>query len=269
MFEKLKIKKAKRLLMKEIEPMIKEGIDNESIIKKFKKKGKNKEMIEEIIKEIIEKDKDKIEIRIPIIKKKVKDIEDEIAEPEKPKGLKEKVDELSDAMDVIMNKDKQIEKLKKKKFKVPRGVKSQLKKLAIKNKVQVMLLQRTRNIKPVIGEIRDGMLLVGNQVYNGAVDSTWLWEGKFPTHIVPEWDLQPMTPEGISKMRNTNPITATELYNDCIKNSRSSEPQKIILRAMEAKENQMLKKPVNVKTIVLVIVVTIIVMAVLFGGKII
>lgn len=269
MFKNLKIRKARKLLKKGIESMMEKGVGKEVITAKAKEKGWSKENVDKIIKEIEDKEKDKIEIRIPIIKKKVKEIEVEVIEPEKPKGLKEKVDELSDALDIIMNKDKQIEKLKKKKFRVPHGVKSQLKKLAIKNKVQVMLLQRTRNIKPVIGEIREGMLLVGDQVYNGAVDSTWLWEGKFPTHIVPEWDLQPMTPEGIAKMRNINPITATELYNDCIKNSRSSEPQKIILRAMEAKENQMLKKPVNVKAIVMAIVVTIIVMAILFGGKII
>jgi len=251
-------------------------------IKKALSKGKTKEEIKELLLklewkgETIEKifkklEKKKIEIKLPI-KKKDKPIGPEIVEEKeekKPVGIKGRLDEISETLDIITQKEKAKKKLKKKNFKLPFKVKSKLKKLAVKNKVQVMLLQRTRNISPIIGEIRDGMLLVGNYVYNGSVDSTWLWRGKHPTHIVAEWDLKPLTPDGIDEIKqvnSTNPISPTELYKDTVRNNRSAEAQTIILRAIEAKQNQMLKKPTSVKAIVITIVIVIIIMAVLFGG---
>ena len=64
------------------------------------------------------------------------------------------------------------------------------------------------------------------------------------------------------------PIGADELRNDTLKNKRSAEPQTIMIRSMEAKESMMLKKPVNVKAIVIAIVLTLIGAAIMFGGKI-
>jgi len=251
-------------------------------IKRALKKGKTKEEIEELLlklewrKETINKIFDKlekkgknIEITIPlkrkILKEEPKDEESEPTEVEKkPMGIKGQLDEIRETLDVITHKKKAEKKLKKKRFKLPFKVKSRLKRLAIKNKVQVMLLQRTRNISPVIGEIKEGMLLIGNNVYEGAVKYTWLWRGKFPTFIVPEWDLSPLSKEGITDMRR--PIGAGELYKDTIQNKRSAEPQTIILRAIEAKQNQMLKKAVNMKAIIWTVIVTLIIGAVLFGG---
>ena len=63
-----------------------------------------------------------------------------------------------------------------------------------------------------------------------------------------------------------NPLGAEELHRDTIKNGRSSEPQKIIIRAIEAKQNQMLTSKASVKAIIITIVVVIVVMAVLLGG---
>ena len=262
MFKGKKIKKAKKELRIWIKSRLEKGINKEDIIKVVEGVGWSKETIEEAFNDIEKKEKDKIEITIPIKKK------EEIKEPEekKPKGIKRQLDDISETLEIITQKKKAEQKLKKKKFKIPFKVKSQLKKLAVKDKVQVMLLQRTRNIKPVIGEIRDGMLLIKDMVYNGSVDSTWLWNGKYPTHLVPEWDLQPLTPEGIEEMKHTSTMSPQELYNYCIKFGRSAEPEKIIIRAIEAKQNQMLKGKTNVKAIVLTIVIVIIIMAVLLGG---
>ena len=176
------------------------------------------------------------------------------------------IQELNEKIDIISEKGKQEKKLKKKKFKLPFQVKSQLKKLAVKDKVQVMLLQRTRNIKPVIGDIKDGMLIIKDMVYNGAVDATWLWNGKIPTMIVPEWDLKPLTPDGIEEMKETSTMSAQNLANYCANFGRSSVPGKIIIRAIEAKQNQMLTTKVSTKGIILAVVVTLIIAAVLFGG---
>ena len=212
-----------------------------------------------------------IKLKVPFIKKKAKEEPEEIKEEPKEepdveprkKGLVGQLQELNEKIDIISEKGKQEKKLKKKKFKVPFSVKSQLKKLAVKNKVQVMLLQRTRNIKPIIGELIDGMLMVKGMVYNGSVDSTWLWNGKYPTHLVPEWDLQPLTPEGIEEMKKTSTLSPQELHSYCLKFGRSAVPGKIIIRMVEAKANQMLSgAKAGMKTIILFIIGTIVVMAV-------
>ncbi len=276
MFENIKMNKAKRILKKRIILMIEKGITKEEILKKTEGRGWPKETIENIFKNI-EEEKE-IKVKVPFLKKKKEEEEQKEEEPEalkeegeqepKRKGLVGQLKELNEKIDIISQKDKQEKKLKKKKFKIPLKVKSQLKKLAVKNKVQVMLLQRTRNIKPVIGEIRDGMLLIKDMIYNGSVDATWLWNGKIPTMIVPEWDLQPMTPDGIEEMKRTSTMSSQELMSYCIKFGRSAVPGKIIIRAIEAKQNLMLGSKANIKAIVLTIVVVIIIMAVLFGGGI-
>ncbi len=275
MFEHMKMNKAKRLLKKRIVIMLKEGKSKEEIIKKAEKVRWPKEIIEELFNQIEEKKKDEkeIKVKVPFIKKKEekepvkKEEEPEVMEEEpKKKGLVGQLQELNEKIDIISDKKNQEKKLKKKKFKLPFQIKSQLKKLAVKDKVQVMLLQRTRNIKPIIGEIRDGMLLIKDMVYNGSVDATWLWNGKIPTMIVPEWDLQPLTPDGIEEMKRTSTMSAQELMNYCNSFGRSAVPGKIIIRAIEAKQNLMLKGKANMKTIILTIVVVIIIMAVLFSG---
>ncbi len=276
MFENRKMNKVKRLLKKRIIIMIEKGTVKEEILKKAEKIGWPKETIEEIFKQIEEKKKDEkeIKIKVPFLKKKEEPGEEpekeqeqeEVTEEPKKKGLVGQLKEIRESLDIISQKDKQVNKLKKKKFKIPLKVKGQLKKLAVKDKVQVMLLQRTRNIKPTIGEIRDGMLLVNGMIYNGSVDSTWLWNGKFPTMIVPEWDLQPMTPQGIEEMKHTSTMSAQELMNYCLKFGRSAVPGKIIIRAIEAKQNQMLKGKVGAKGIIIAVVIAIIIMAILFSG---
>lgn len=285
MFEKIKMNKVKRLLKKRIITMIEKGTAKEEILKKAEKIGWPKETIEEIFKQIEEKKKDEkeIKIKIPFLKKKKEikepEIEEKPEEVEKPEALKEleeqepkrkglvgQLKELNEKIDIISDKKNQEKKLKKKKFRLPFKVRSQLKKLAVKGKVQVMLLQTTRNIKPVIGEIRDGMLLIKDMVYNGSVDSTWLWEGKIPTMIVPEWDLQPLTPEGIREMKATSGMSAQQLMNYCLQFGRSVVPGKIIIRAIEAKQNQMLTGKVGAKGIIIAVVIAIIIMAILFSG---
>lgn len=266
MFNRREIK-----LKKYVKNALKEGKTKEELKGLLLQYQWGEKTIEKIFDKLEKKEKG-IEITIPLRKKPTeeepKDEEPKQGEVEKkPIGMRQQLNDISETLDVITQKGKAVKKLKKKNFKLPFRVKSQLKKLAVKNKVQVMLLQRTRNIAPVIGEIRDGMLLIGDNVYEGAVKYTWLWGGKFPTMVVPEWDLSPLSKEGIDKMRQ--PLGAEELNKDTIKNYRSAEPQKIIIRAIEAKENQMLRKPTNVKAIVTTVIITIIIAAILFGGKII
>ncbi len=276
MFENMKMNKVKRLLKKRIIMLLEKGTSKDEIIKKAEKNGWSKETIEEIFTQIEEKKEDEkeIKVKVPFLKKKETEKPEELKEPEEEepkvetpkKGLIGQLKELNEKIDIISEKDKQEKKIKKKKFKLPYKVKSQLKKLAVKGKVQVILLQRTKNIKPIIGDLRDGMLLVNDMVYNGSVDATWLWEGKIPTMIVPEWDLKPLTPQGIEEMKATSTLSPQELMAYCLKFGRLSVPGKIIIRMVEAKANMMLGAKANMKAIIITIVIVIIIMAVLFSG---
>lgn len=169
---------------------------------------------------------------------------------EKPLGLNKRLEELNEKLDSITEATKTQKQLKKKAFKMPFKVKSQLKKLAKKNKVQAIMLQNNRNIKATIGEIKDGMLLIGDKIYNGSSEGTWLWEGKFPTVIIPEWDLNPLTPTG--------------LYANAVENKRLADPQAIIIRAMEFKES-LKPKGLAGKTLIWILIGGVVIFYMLFA----
>lgn len=170
---------------------------------------------------------------------------------EEKKGLKSRLDELNEKLDTITQETKVRKKLKKQHFKVPFRVKSQLKKLALKGKVQVILLQNNRNIKPTVAQIKDGMILIGDKVYNGSSEGIWLWNGKFPTVLLPEWDL--------------NPITPPKLQEEAVDKKRLADPQTFIIRAMMYKE-ALQPKALAGKTIIWIIIGAIVVLYVLFAG---
>lgn len=190
-----------------------------------------------------------LEKKVEVKMKELKEKEAEKSKDEKH-GLSTRLKEINEKLDTITRETKH-SKTKKKAFKLPFRVKSQLKKLAKKNKVQVILLQNNRNIKPTIAELKDGMLLVGDKIYNGSANIVWLWNGKFPTVIVPEWDLEPLTPEG--------------LYKDAKDNKRLSEPQTIIIRAMEYKES-LKPKTIGGKMLIWLLIGGVVVFYILFAG---
>lgn len=118
---------------------------------------------------------------------------------QKEKSLLEEIKDLKKFKEDILGTETE---LPKKGFKFPGKVKRQtrnLKKLAQKNKVQVILIKRTGDLIPTMGEIKFGMLMVGENFHNGDGDITYRWNGKIPTCIVPEWDLQPVTMDTLMK----------------------------------------------------------------------
>ena len=172
---------------------------------------------------------------------------------EEPKqNLNTRLNELNEKLDSMVQETKVRKKLKKQHFRIPFRVKAQLKKLAMKNKVQIILLQNNRNIKTTVGDIKDGMIILGEKVYNGSSEGIWLWNGKFPTVILPEWDL--------------NPITPPALYKDAVEKGRLADPQTFIIRALMYKE-MLQPKTIAGKTIIWVIIGGIVVFYVLFAGS--
>lgn len=182
----------------------------------------------------------------------------------KPTGINKKLEDISEQLDLITQKSMIEKRYKKKTFKLPSKVKSKLKKLAVKNKAQVILLQENMNIKPTIGEIKNGMLIIGE--YIGEAVGVWLWNGKFPTYIVPEWDLKPLSKDSIDGMRGISTISKEELMNDTIDNNRLSYPEQIIIRAMELKEGMMGQKKLSGKAVIWIMIGLAVIGYVLFGG---
>ena len=101
-------------------------------------------------------------------------------------------------------------------------MKRKLKKHAKQNKVQIIYLQHNRNIKPTTAEIKEGMIIIDDKVYDGSTDGVWLWNGKIPTMLIAEWDLKP--------------VTADRLLGKAIEDKSISHPQRIIIRAIEISE---------------------------------
>ena len=176
----------------------------------------------------------------------------EIVPETKPTRITAQLKDLKESMDKFTQETQTKKNLKKKQFKMPYKVKSQLKKLAMKGKVQVILLQNNRNIKPTIGEIKDGMLLVGDKIHDGAANYVWLWNGKVPTVILPEWSINPLSP--------------ARLMGDATEEGRLSDPQAIILRAIEFSESLQPKK-MSSRMMIFAVVAIVIVGYVLFAGS--
>jgi len=172
---------------------------------------------------------------------------------EAPKGIRTELNEVKEQLKIITDTTKTKEK--KKRFKIPSKVKSQtknIKRLIDKQKIQVILLRQSGIMSPVLGELKNGMIIVGEHIHNGADDVIWQWEGKVPTALIPEWDMQPITKRTL--------MQTTESLKTWI------HPQTIMLRAIEAKEAGDAKKKMGSKAMIIIGIVVIAAAYVLFGN---
>lgn len=169
-----------------------------------------------------------------------------IAKEPKKMGLVGEISSLKEKMDLIIEKGG----VKKgKKFKLPFKVKGQLKALAKKGKVMVILLKTNRSIEMTSKKIENGFIQVAEKYYNCATAFVYLLFGKFPCIVLPEWDLNPI---------------GTKDYLDAVKDGRKADAQDMIIRAMENKEN-MQRGKMGGKTLIFVIVGAVILAYVIFG----
>ena len=142
-------------------------------------------------------------------------------ETEKKVGLITKLDQVNERLDMLTKRDK---KQEHKEFKLPGNIQRQMKKIALQNKIFVVYLKRNRIMIPMITEIIDGFIMIDGVPHNCSVDFTFLWKGKYPAIVLPEWDLNPI---------------GTKDYYDAVKDKRMADPTAIVIRMMEAKENIM------------------------------
>jgi len=167
-----------------------------------------------------------------------------------PKGLNEKVDNLLGKIDVLV--DEEGSKEKKKLVKIPRKVRSKLKKLGKKDMVIVFLLKTNRSIDVTVTTVKNGLILINGKVHNCTTDFVYLYQGKYPTIVLCEWDLQPV---------------GTKDYYDAVKDHRSSDAQEVIVRMLEAQQakGSLPAAKLNLKYIVIIALVALVVGFVIFN----
>lgn len=207
-----------------------EKIKKETFIERAKKRADKfkQDRIENKKKAIKKKLEEKVdkENRLKDAEEKIKTIEEDKTEiqivppPKKqePVGLVGQIKELNEKIDAI---SKPTKKKKDKEFDLPSKVKSKLKKLAIKNKLLVILLRTNRAAQPIVADIKNGFVFIGGVPHNCSTDFIYLWKGKFPMIVLPEWDLNPI---------------GTKQYNEAVAEGRISYPVASVIRMIEDKE---------------------------------
>ena len=141
---------------------------------------------------------------------------------ETKRGINEKMDSIEKKLDMITGV--KLSKKDLKNFALPNKVKSQMKKMAEKGKILVLLLKTNGNIEPLVTDIIDGFVCINNTPHDCSVDFRFLWKGKFPTIVLPEWDLRPI---------------GTKDYDECVKAGRLAYPVATAIRMIESGEKLM------------------------------
>lgn len=153
-------------------------------------------------------------------------------------GLSEKINELNEKIDVLANISK--EKTKSKQFKVPWKIRRQLKVLAKKNKVLVFYLRSNRNIVPITTSIKDGLIKIEDKYYQCDLPFVYLWLGKFPAIVLPEFSM--------------NPIGTNEYYKAMENKEGGVYSQTTFIRALEKAQEEQQKKKLKFGWVMLVLI---------------
>ena len=229
---------------------IKENLDagySRDILKEtLLKKGYDQNVLNEIFNEIdLDGDKGFFGFKKKIRFEFKKDIQPEyqenvITETETKKGLSEQVNDINAKLDMMTKVN--LEK-KNKNFELPRKITGQLKKLAEKSKVLVILLKTNKMIQPIITDVKDGFISINGTPHMCSMDFIYLWKGKFPCIVLNEWDLTPI---------------GTNDYYKAVEEKRTADPVAVVMRMMKNKEDLMKNKMQFSKGWIIFIVIAII-----------
>lgn len=224
-----------------IRELIKKEKQDDQIVKNLSSLGYNAEEIKKAIKKI--REKKNIFSRMIRIEKKEK-------EEKKKVGITSRLDELNERLDGIATVKKG--KSKDKAFELSWWQKSQLKSLAMKQKLLILYLKENRAIKPVIAPIKDNFVIIEGKAHNISMDYIFLWRGKYPAIVLPEWDI--------------NPIGTKDYYDASIEGRKSNAAATITRMIVNAEK---LNKPqIGGKALIGIIIGSIIVAYLIFGGGI-
>jgi len=134
-------------------------------------------------------------------------------------GINKKIDSINSKLNMLTAPDV---KKSYKQFKLPSKIKKQLKKLAEKGKILVILFKTNRSIQPIITDVIDGFINVNGTPHNCSTDFVYLWKGKYPCIGLQEWDLNPI---------------GTNDYYEAVKEKRVAAPVAVVMRMIKSGEN--------------------------------
>lgn len=164
-------------------------------------------------------------------------------------GLKARLDEIEQKINTFIEVPEPPKKKIDRRLNLRLRAKLKLRNLAKKNEVLVFLMNTNKNLDARAYPIENGMIKIDDKYHEVNVDQVFLWKGKFPAIVLPEWDLSPI---------------GTEQYYEAVKGGRTVEPQNIILRAME--QSELMSKPkISGKTIIWLGLGAIVIFYVLFA----
>jgi len=147
-------------------------------------------------------------------------------------SISKRMDQLEKHMGIEKEKKTKIKKF----FKMPFHIRLREKRIAKKSKLLVFHAMTNRAILPKVGDVRDGILYVDGKPHDASPHYIYLWRGKTPCVILPEWSITPI---------------GTKDYEQAIIDKRISNPQNIIIRALEAAEVGLGKTKLSGKTLIL------------------
>jgi hypothetical protein len=217
-----------KTLKKYIKNTLRQGYKPERIREYLISKGYDDKVVDEILSQYTHKAKER---EIVLFRKKTKPQEEVLKEDDNPtpvespkSGLKSQLEEVNEKLNFLTKRDI---KQEHKEFRLPSKVKKQLKKLAVKNKMLVIYLTRNKGMLPLVQEIKDGSIMIDGKPHDVNIDSVFLWKGKYPSVVVPEWDLKPI---------------GTESYYDAVEQNRIADPVATAIRIIENSANPEKKK---------------------------
>jgi len=170
----------------------------------------------------------------------------------KHKGLSAKIGDIEQKLDLALGaKQKKEKKAKLKKFNLRK-----IKQYNRKRQRAVIILGSDQSMRLIKGEYLSGMIRIGQNYYDGSAMFVWLWLGKQPVYVIPEWSIRP--------------LSSKEIYDKAVKNKTLIDSQIITIRAAKMVEQDIgdgkIKKPLKPITWILLMVVIGVVGYLLFGG---
>lgn len=151
-------------------------------------------------------------------------------------GLKSKVDKIYEWIESQESKRR-----RGKDFRLPFGVRLKERRLAKQGKVLVFLLRTNKALTVETARIENGMIALDK--YNPkqcTTDFIYLYRGKVPCIVLPEWSLTPI---------------GTKDYYDAVADKRVSDPQSIIIRQVESAQAGAFKKKLSPQALVIGVIV--------------
>lgn len=109
-------------------------------------------------------------------------------EEKKPITLPERLTSLEEKLDTIAK----LSRKKGKPFKLKWSVRTQMKNIAKRNKLLVWVLENNGNMHPVITKMKGGYIIVNGVPRKCTMDYRYLYNGKVPCIILPEWSVEPI-----------------------------------------------------------------------------